>query len=63
MFDQGQVKFAVTQLWWESMDDLASTTTTPESAEAGRQLLEDEAKFIDFAKSPLWFGEEKVVFG
>jgi len=24
--------------------------------------VEDEAKFIDFAKSPLWFGEEKVVF-
>jgi hypothetical protein len=53
----------VAQLWWESLDDIAAAMTTPEGAEAGRQLLEDEAKFIDFAKSPLWFGEEKVVFG
>lgn len=53
----------VAQLWWESMDDIAAAMTTPEGAEAGRQLLEDEAKFIDFTRSPLWFGEEKVVFG
>lgn len=53
----------VAQLWWESMDDIAAAMTTPEGAEAGRQLLEDEAKFIDFPRSPLWFGEEKVVFG
>lgn len=51
----------VAQLWWESLDDLM--TDTPEAREAGRALLEDEAKFIDFAKSPLWFGEEKAIFG
>jgi hypothetical protein len=50
----------VAQLWWASLEDLA--TATPEALEAGRQLVEDEAKFIDFAKSPLWFGEEKVIF-
>ncbi len=38
-------------------------TDTPEARQAGRALLEDEAKFIDFANSPLWFGEEKVIFG
>jgi hypothetical protein len=26
-------------------------------------LLEDEKKFIDLPKSPLWWGEEKVVIG
>jgi hypothetical protein len=26
-------------------------------------VLEDEQKFIDLANSPLWFGEEKVIFG
>lgn len=51
----------VAQLWWDSLDDLM--TDTPEAREAGRALLEDEAKFIDFSKSPLWFGEEKVIFG
>jgi len=29
---------------------------------AARLLLEDERKFIDLPKSPLWWGEEKVVF-
>jgi hypothetical protein len=51
----------VAQLWWETLEDLGAST--PEAAEAGRQLLEDEAKFIDFSRSPLWFGEEKVIFG
>lgn len=53
----------VAQLWWESMEDLAAATTTPEGVAAGRALYEDERKFIDFTRSPLWFGEEKVVFG
>ncbi len=50
----------VAQLWWNSLDDLM--TDTPEAQAAGMALLQDEAKFIDFAKSPLWFGEEKVIF-
>nr|RAV87082.1 EthD family reductase [Aerococcus tenax] len=50
----------VAQLWWATLEDLAGGT--PEAAAAGRALLEDEAKFIDFSKSPLWFGEEKVIF-
>ncbi|HMM13547.1 MAG TPA: EthD domain-containing protein [Parvibaculum sp.] len=53
----------VAQLWWATLDDLAATGTEPEAIAAGRELLEDEAKFIDFSKSPLWFGEEKTIFG
>lgn len=53
----------VAQLWWANLDDLAATGTEPDAIAAGRALLEDEAKFIDFAKSPLWFGEEKTIFG
>ncbi|HUO12474.1 MAG TPA: EthD domain-containing protein [Caulobacteraceae bacterium] len=51
----------VAQLWWDSFDDLA--TDDPKAAEAGRLLLEDERRFIDLPKSPLWWGEEKVIFG
>jgi hypothetical protein len=29
--------------------------------DAGRRLLEDERKFIDHARSPLWWGEEKAI--
>ena len=50
----------VAQLWWNSLEDLM--TDTPEAQAAGIALLQDEAKFIDFSKSPLWFGEEKVIF-
>ena len=52
----------VAQLWWDSLDDLAATNGDPKAAEAGRMLLEDEKKFIDLPKSPLWWGEEKVIF-
>lgn len=52
----------VAQLWWDSFDDIATNTSEAARA-AGAELLEDEKKFIDLAKSPLWFGEEKVIFG
>lgn len=51
----------VAQLWWDSLEDLA--TDTPEARAAGLLLLEDERKFIDLYRSPLWLGEEKVIFG
>ncbi|MGE3250380.1 MAG: EthD domain-containing protein [Hyphomonadaceae bacterium] len=52
----------VAQLWWESFDDLAASAADPRTAEAARLLLEDERKFIDLPKSPLWWGEERVIF-
>lgn len=51
----------VAELWWDSFDALAKHLSNPAAAEAGRDLLEDERKFIDLARSPLWWGEEKVV--
>jgi hypothetical protein len=53
----------VAQLWWRSFDDLAAVNADPRAVEAGRELLEDEKRFIDLSRSPLWFGEEKVIFG
>jgi hypothetical protein len=50
----------VAQLWWDSFEDMASRD--PAAAEAGRLLLEDEKRFIDLEQSPLWWGEEKVIF-
>lgn len=51
----------VAQLWWDSVEDLASST--PEALRAGALLLEDERKFIDLPRSPLWLGDEHVIFG
>lgn len=52
----------VAMLWWDSFEDLAAALGTKEASDAGRLLLEDERKFIDLERSPLWWGEEKVIF-
>jgi uncharacterized protein (TIGR02118 family) len=52
----------VAELWWDSFEDIVANPH-PEAAAAGAALLEDERKFIDLARSPLWFGEEKVIVG
>ena len=52
----------VAELWWNSFEDIA-TNDSPEAQAAGLVLLEDERKFIDLPKSPLFFGEEKTIFG
>jgi uncharacterized protein (TIGR02118 family) len=52
----------VAQLWYDSLDDLAARAEDPAARDAGRMLLEDERKFIDLSRSPLWWGEERVIF-
>ncbi len=51
----------VAELWWESRADLEAAMLSPEGQEAALRLLEDERRFIDLERSPLWIGEEKVV--
>jgi uncharacterized protein (TIGR02118 family) len=53
----------VAELWWDSFDDLGAATQSPEGQAAGLELLEDERTFIDLAGSPLFFGEERAIFG
>ncbi|HJW39776.1 MAG TPA: EthD domain-containing protein [Rhizomicrobium sp.] len=52
----------VAELWWDSFEDIA-TNVSAEAQAAGLALLEDERKFIDLPRSPLFFGEEKTIFG
>jgi uncharacterized protein (TIGR02118 family) len=52
----------VAELWWDSIED-ALANPTPERQAAGLELLEDERKFIDLSRSPLWFGQERAIFG
>jgi uncharacterized protein (TIGR02118 family) len=48
----------VAELWWHSRDGLAEAISSPEGQEASGTLFEDEARFIDLARSPLWLGYE-----
>jgi uncharacterized protein (TIGR02118 family) len=52
----------VAELWWDSLDDVFADVTPAREA-AALALLEDERKFIDLSNSPLFFGEEKAIFG
>jgi uncharacterized protein (TIGR02118 family) len=51
----------VAELWWKSREALEAAVTTPEGQEAGRILLEDERRFIDLRRSPLWLAEEHEI--
>jgi uncharacterized protein (TIGR02118 family) len=51
----------VAELWWDSPESLATAVATPEGQRAGAELLEDERRFIDLARSPIFLAEEHVV--
>jgi hypothetical protein len=43
------------------VEALVTAGGTPEGRAAGKRLLEDERRFIDLARSPLWLAEEHEV--
>ena len=53
----------VAELWFDSFEVLAENGRRPEARTAAALLLEDERRFIDLPKSPLWWGQERVVVG
>jgi len=64
----GEPYDGITEVWIDASRDGAGDRAgdragDPEaSAEAGRRLLEDEAKFIDFANSSVFVTEEHEIF-
>jgi uncharacterized protein (TIGR02118 family) len=53
----------IAEVWWQSMDDLNAALSTPEGREADRALRQDEARFIDLARSAAWFCEQHEIIG
>ena len=51
----------VAELWWDSVEDLAAPLADPAVRAAGEELLEDERRFIDLARSPLWLAREHEI--
>jgi uncharacterized protein (TIGR02118 family) len=48
----------VAELWWRDRDDLLAATASEAGQRASLELLEDERRFIDLGRSPVWVGEE-----
>lgn len=51
----------VAELWFDSLEAMAENGRRPEVQAAGALLLEDERKFIDLPRCPLWWGQEREV--
>jgi uncharacterized protein (TIGR02118 family) len=51
----------VAELWWDDLDAVVASTATPEGLKAARELIQDEARFIDFSRSPIWISEEHEI--
>lgn len=50
----------IAEVWVDDVDAFRNGAGTDASRQAARDLLEDEAKFIDLPNSPMWLGEEVV---
>ena len=48
----------VAELWWNNREELTASFVSASGQAAGRELLEDEARFIDLPNSPLWFAHD-----
>lgn len=51
----------IAQLWWDSRDRYAAAGQTEAGRAAGQILLEDEARFIDLPRSPIFLVDERAV--
>ncbi len=51
----------VAELWWDSRADFIAATGSEDGRAAGRILLEDEQRFIDPTRSPLFVTEEHAL--
>ncbi len=51
----------VAELWWDSLEEFQGGADSPERQAAGLALYEDELKFIDIPRSPVWIAEERPI--
>lgn len=51
----------VAELWFEDRAALEAALSGDDARGAALDLLEDERKFIDLERSPLWLGQEREV--
>jgi uncharacterized protein (TIGR02118 family) len=52
----------VVELWFEDVDAVQRTFSSPAGRDAARQLVEDEFTFVDVAASPIFVVEETLMY-
>ena len=52
----------ITEVWWDSLEDMQAAMTSPEGAQAAATLAADEATFIDLSRSTMFVTEEISIF-
>jgi len=48
--------------WWESEEQALAALTTSAGQQAMADLLDDEGRFIDFSRSPIFMTREHVIY-
>ncbi len=52
----------ITEIWWDSLGDLALVLNSAEGLAANETLIEDEGRFVDLARSFIFLTEEHTIF-
>jgi EthD domain len=52
----------ITEIWWDSLGDLALVLNSAEGLAANKTLIEDEGRFVDLARSFIFLTEEHTIF-
>jgi uncharacterized protein (TIGR02118 family) len=52
----------ITEVWWDSLEDLVAALQSPEGHHANLTLAEDEARFCDLPNCSVFFTEEHTIF-
>jgi len=53
----------VAEIWYESREALEGLGKDTSARAASRELLEDEKRFVDLSRSPIFAGEERAMVG
>ncbi len=52
----------ITEMWWDSVEDLVAAGQTPEGQKANLVLAEDEARFCDLPNCSVFLTQEHTIF-
>jgi uncharacterized protein (TIGR02118 family) len=52
----------ITELWWDSAEDLIAALSSPEGQAANATLAQDEARFCDLPNCSVFFTDEHTIF-